>query len=121
MMSHSHLTLSQTTNFKLFQTERVKDNNFEFDETGGKFAKRVENTVGKGEIAHYKKFPLFHRECFQKTRCSHISRWLSKSAPLHSLEYSYDLGMYSSNHSQVRSLSLSQRFVYSNVTQLLIG
>ena len=35
--------------------ERVKefaDNNFEFDENGRKFYKRVENSVGKKEIAH---------------------------------------------------------------------
>ena len=28
------------------------DNNFKFDENGKKFSKQVENTVGKGEIAH---------------------------------------------------------------------
>ena len=42
-------------NFKLFQTEKVcrqqADNNYEFDENGRKLSKRVENTVGKGEIA----------------------------------------------------------------------
>ena len=30
-----------------------------------KFSKRVENTVGKGEIAHYEQFLLFP-QCFQK-------------------------------------------------------
>ena len=44
------LTLSQTTNFRLFQIVRA-DDNFKFDENGRKFFKRVENTVGKGEIA----------------------------------------------------------------------
>ena len=29
------------------------DDNFKFDENSRKFSKRVENTVGKGEIAHY--------------------------------------------------------------------
>ena len=28
------------------------DNNSKFDENGGKLSKKVENTVGKGEIAH---------------------------------------------------------------------
>ena len=42
------------------------DDNFEFDETGRKFFKRVENTVGKGEIARYKQFLLFLK-CFQNT------------------------------------------------------
>ena len=29
------------------------DDNFKFDENGRKFSKKVENTVGKGEIARY--------------------------------------------------------------------
>ena len=35
------------------------DDNFKFDKNGRKSSKRVENTVGKREIARYKKFPLF--------------------------------------------------------------
>ena len=42
------------------------DDNFKFDENGKKFSKRVENTVGKGEIALYEQFLLFPL-CFQKT------------------------------------------------------
>ena len=42
------------------------DDNFEFDENGGNFSKRVENAVGKGEIARYEQFLLF-AQCFQKT------------------------------------------------------
>ena len=42
------------------------DDNFEFDENGGHFSKRVENTVGIREIIHYKQFLLFP-QCFQKT------------------------------------------------------
>ena len=45
--------------------KELADDNFTFDEYGGKFSKRVENTVGKGEIALYKQFLLFPR-CFQK-------------------------------------------------------
>ena len=41
------------------------DDNFKFDENGRKLSKRVENTVGKGEIARYEQFLLFAR-CFQK-------------------------------------------------------
>ena len=33
---------------------------------GGMFSERVENTVGKGEIARYEQFLLFP-QCFQKT------------------------------------------------------
>ena len=48
----TNLTLFQTTNLRFFQTEIVCDS-FEFDVNGGKFSKRAENTMGKGEIACY--------------------------------------------------------------------
>ena len=65
------LTFSQTTNLRLFQTdfsklEEFADDNFKFDENGRKFSKRIENTVGKGAIAHYVQFLLFP-QLFQKT------------------------------------------------------
>ena len=41
------------------------DDNFKFDQNIRKFSKRVENTVGKGEIARYEQFLLF-LQCFQK-------------------------------------------------------
>ena len=44
----SQLTLSQTTNSP--KLKEFADDNFKFDENGRKFSKRVENTVGKGEI-----------------------------------------------------------------------
>ena len=40
------------------------DDNFKFDENGRKLSKRVENTVGKGEIARDEQFLLFP-QCFQ--------------------------------------------------------
>ena len=43
------------------------DDNFIFNENESQFFNRVENTVGKGEIARYKQFFLFP-QCFQKTR-----------------------------------------------------
>ena len=42
------------------------DNDFNIDRNGWKFSKRVENTVGKGEIARYEQFLLF-QQCFQNT------------------------------------------------------
>ena len=60
------LTLSETTNVGLFQTERVADDNFNCDENGRKICKWVENTVGKGEIARHEQFLLF-LQCFQKS------------------------------------------------------
>ena len=41
------------------------DDNFKFDENGSKLSKQVENTLGKGEIAHNEHFLLFP-QCFQK-------------------------------------------------------
>ena len=35
------------------------DNDYKFDENGRKFSRRLENAVGKGEIARYKQFLLF--------------------------------------------------------------
>ena len=60
------LTLSQTTNYRLFQTEGVSDDNFKCDLNGGKFPKWVENTAVKGEIARNEQFFLFP-QCFIKT------------------------------------------------------
>ena len=54
------------TNFRLFQTERVCRQQFQIDGYGSKLSKRVENTVGKGEVARYEQFLLFP-QCFQKT------------------------------------------------------
>ena len=56
----TYLTHYQTTNFRPFQTD-----NFKFDLNGRKLSKRVENTVGKGEIARDEQFLLFP-QCFQK-------------------------------------------------------
>ena len=42
------------------------DDNFKFDENDRKVSRWLENTVGKGEIAHYEQFLLFP-QCFQKT------------------------------------------------------
>ena len=68
-MKSAGLTLSQTTNLRLFQTEKVfADDNFRYDENDSKFCKRVENTVGKGEIARHEQFLLFP-QCFHKA-CS---------------------------------------------------
>ena len=39
------------------------EDNFEFDENGNEFSKRLENAVGKGEIARYEQFLLFP-QCF---------------------------------------------------------
>ena len=60
-----YLTHYQTTNFRLFQLKEFADDNFKFDENEKNLSRQVENTVGKGETAHYEQFLLFP-QCFQK-------------------------------------------------------
>ena len=61
-----HLTLSQTTEFRLSKLKEFADDNFRFDENSRKFFKRVGNTAGKRETARYEQF-LFFPQCFRKT------------------------------------------------------
>ena len=56
-------------NDKYLDASKLKefaDDNFNFGESGEKLSKRIENTVGKGEIARYEQFLLFP-QCFLKT------------------------------------------------------
>ena len=56
------------TRRQILDSSKLKEfagDNFKFDENGRKLSKRVENTVGKGEIARYEQFLLFP-QCFQK-------------------------------------------------------
>ena len=39
--------------------KQIENDIFKFDENSRKFSKQVENTVGKGEIAHCEQFLLF--------------------------------------------------------------
>ena len=53
---------------QILDTSKLKDfavDNFRFDEIGRNFFKKVENTVGKGELACYEQFLLFPQS-FQK-------------------------------------------------------
>ena len=54
----------QTTNFRLFQTERVCNDNFKFDKNGRKLSIRVENT-GKRRNCLLRAISPFPN-CFQK-------------------------------------------------------
>ena len=45
--------------------EEFADDNFKFEENGRQLSERVENTVGKGEIARYEQFLLFP-QCFNE-------------------------------------------------------
>ena len=60
--------LKQTTRRQILDSSKLKqsaDDNFKFDENIRKLSKRIENTVGKGEIARFEQFLLFP-QCFQK-------------------------------------------------------
>ena len=61
--------LYQQLKQQILNSSKLKDfadNNYEVDENGGKFSKRVENTLGKGEIACYEQFLPFP-QFFKKT------------------------------------------------------
>ena len=67
IMLQTPLTHSQTTCF--LDSSKLKefaDDNFKFDQNSRKYSKRMENSVGKGEIARHEQFLLF-QQCFQKT------------------------------------------------------
>ena len=50
------------------------DDNFNFDENGRKFSKKMENTAGKGEITGYEQFLVFI--LFSKDlNCRHVKTW----------------------------------------------
>ena len=68
LMQTMDFVLSPITRRQILDSSKLKkfaDNNFKFDKNGRKISKRVENTVGKGEIARYEQFLLFP-QCFQK-------------------------------------------------------
>ena len=71
MKNITGLTLSQT-NFRLSRLEQFADNNFSIDENGRKFSKRVENTVGKGEIAVSSNLSYSHSVFLKDLFCKHM-------------------------------------------------
>ena len=60
------VTLSKRQILEFSKLKEVAEDTFKFDKCGRKFSKRLENTVGKGEIARYEQF-LLVPQCFQKT------------------------------------------------------
>ena len=53
------LTLSQTTNLRLFKTNRICRQQFKGN--GGNFSSRVENAVGKEKLLFVSNFSFSHR------------------------------------------------------------
>ena len=65
----NHISKKTITRRQILDSSKLKefpDDNFKFEKKSGrKLSKRVENTVGKGEIARYEQFLLF-LQCFPK-------------------------------------------------------
>ena len=64
-----------SNSFNPFPNDKLKevaDDNFKLDENGRKFSERVENTVGKGEIARDEQFLLFPTVFSKDFNCRHI-------------------------------------------------
>ena len=66
------LTLSKRQILDSSNLKEFADDNFKFDENGGKFSKGIENTMGKGEIAHYEQFFLFPQLFSKDLYCRHV-------------------------------------------------
>ena len=60
------LTLSQTTNFRRFQTQRVCRRQFKFDKNVVKFSKWVKNTVGKRRNCSLRAISPFSHSVFKR-------------------------------------------------------
>ena len=59
---------------KILDSSKLKEfanDNFKSDENGRHFSKKLENTVGKGDIVRYEQFPLFP-QCFQDLCCIQV-------------------------------------------------
>ena len=70
------LLFEPITRRQILHSSKLKefaDDNFKFDENGRQLSKRVENTVGKGEIARSEQFLLFP-QCFQKACFPGVSK-----------------------------------------------
>ena len=63
---HVRLSLSKRQILDSPRLKEFADDNFKFVENGRKFSKKVENPVGKGEIARYEQFLLCPQR-FQNT------------------------------------------------------
>ena len=66
------LTLPKQQILDSSKLKEFADDNFEFVETGRKASKRVENTVGKGEVARYEQFLLFLIVFSKDLCCRHV-------------------------------------------------
>ena len=70
------VTFNPLPDNKILDWSKLKqfaDDNFKFDENSTRSSKRVENTVGKGEIARYEQFLVFP-QCFQKAWFPGVSK-----------------------------------------------
>ena len=63
--SHIFNPLSDDKILDFSKLKEFADDDFKFDENARTLSKQAENTVGKGEIAHYEQFLRFP-QCFQK-------------------------------------------------------
>ena len=67
--TYPNFSFNPFPNNKFLDSSKLKkfvDYNSVFHKNGEKFSEGVENTMGKGEIAHYEQFLLFP-QCFRKT------------------------------------------------------
>ena len=66
------LIISQTTNFRPFQTERFADDNFKFDQNGRKLQIWLENTAEKKEKLLLQAISPFPEVFSKDLYCRHV-------------------------------------------------
>ena len=72
-MKFFDLTLSQTTNFRLFQIKKFADNNFKFGDIGRRF-EGVENPVEKRRNYSFMSDFFFSHSVLKDSYCRHIKK-----------------------------------------------
>ena len=120
---------------KFLDSSKLKefaDDNFTFDENGKKLSKRVENTVGKGEIARYEQF-LLYPQCFQKACFPGVSKgvivweWVKLLFPVpglygEGLEFTrnvMDISNYSNGHKADIGVSKDSYFLSNSIVRTI--
>ena len=73
ILSRGLLTITRRQILDFSKLKEFADDNFKFGKNGSKLSKRVENIVGKGEIARHEQFLLF-LQCFQRACFPGVSK-----------------------------------------------
>ena len=77
VVSGKELTLSQTTNFRLFQTKRIGRRQFKFDENGRKFSKLGRKHWKKWKLLVMSNFSSSHNVFKRQVKTGLVLEWVN--------------------------------------------